>query len=97
MEGGERPLRKLAEAFHDHAARVSSNREPMELSRFTNACSAVLDLFKLLGSSTSLGRTSTRPSHSHNLLRVKRVFEPIRVIFELLLASKQACHPRSWL
>ncbi|XP_073100099.1 accelerated cell death 11-like [Elaeis guineensis] len=120
MEGGERPLRKLAEAFHDLAARVSSNREAMELARFTYACSTVLDLFKLIGIEYKFGEDeyrakikdieaasqtiSTVPdlidadirnncvtrsgSHSRNLLRVKRALELIRVIFELLLASK---------
>lgn len=48
MEGGRGP-KKRAEAFHDLAARVSSNREPTELACFTHTCSVVLDLFKFIG------------------------------------------------
>ncbi|XP_048490882.1 accelerated cell death 11 isoform X2 [Beta vulgaris subsp. vulgaris] len=47
--GGEKPLRKISEAFNDLATTVNSQESDLQLASFSHACSLVSPLFGCLG------------------------------------------------
>ncbi|KAL2932233.1 Accelerated cell death 11 [Bienertia sinuspersici] len=101
--GGEKPLRKIAEAFKDLAITVNSQdlismlphflmhvplSPPCLVKDLSETSDSILTLQALIDQDIQNNTVRKQGSHTRNLLRVKRGLDMVKVLFEQIIATE---------